>query len=166
MSTSEGPISLRPAATGDEEMVFRWRNDPFIVARASLQREISWEEHQRWFIQTVAGNNRRMFIVEHDGTPVGQVRFDRESERDCVISAYLLPAFMGQGWGLQAIRTGCELIFMEWKVERVIACVRFDNLGGFSAFRKAGFIEIKSAGCPSEHHALVLSRAQNQEAIS
>jgi RimJ/RimL family protein N-acetyltransferase len=140
-------------------MVFRWRNDPFIVARGSLLREVGWEEHKVWFEQVVAGDRRRMFIVHDQGNPIGQLRFDRTDQRECVISVYLLEAFTGRGWGVQAIRLGCAAIFEAWDVDRVVACVRLENRVVRSAFLKAGFLQTDLAGsCPGNHHSLALSR--------
>jgi len=158
LSSQASDISLRPVTLDDCKMAFGWRNDPFILAHGSQNREVSWNEHQRWFTETVLERRRKMFIVLHQDTPVGQVRFDRDGERDCVISVYLLRPFTGRGWGVQAIRAGCALIFEVWDVDRVIACVRTDNPGGRSAFLKAGFAEKVVGACPAQHSSLVLSR--------
>ena len=152
-------ISLRPATITDRGMVFRWRSDPFVVAQGSFHRGVEWEEHQAWFEKTILGNSRRMFIVLDQRNPIGQIRFDRKDQRECVVSVYLLQAFTGRGWGVQAIRMGCAAIFEVWDVDRVIACVRLDNQPGRSAFLKAEFQEAEVAGvCPVGHYSLTLSR--------
>jgi RimJ/RimL family protein N-acetyltransferase len=73
---------------------------------------------------------------------------------------YLLGAFTGRGWGVQAIRMGCALVFQSWDVERVIACVRVDNPGARSSFLKAGFEETELGICPTGHYSLVLPRTE------
>jgi RimJ/RimL family protein N-acetyltransferase len=159
LTAGEKTISLRPASAGDREMVFRWRNDPFVLAHGSSHREVEWEEHQKWFEDTLSSGARKMFVVLDRGNPIGQVRFDRQRERECVVSVYLLREFTGRGCGVQAIGMGCAAIFEAWDVERVIACVRHDNRGGRSAFLKAGFQEVgASAMCPDDHYSLVLLR--------
>jgi RimJ/RimL family protein N-acetyltransferase len=151
--------SLRPATAADAELVFRWRNDPFILAHGSSQREVEWEEHRKWFAEAISSTTRQMFIVLEGNSPIGQVRFDRQSRQDCVVSVYLLQAFTGRGWGVRAINLGCTAIFEAWDVMRIIACVRMDNPPGRSAFLKAGFREAAAPGlCPSEHYSLVLNR--------
>lgn len=174
MNAGENVIVLRPANLGDLDMVFRWRNDPFILAHGSLRREVEREEHQKWFAETVSGKARQMFIIlEHQilepqvtgaDKAIGQIRFDRESSRECVVSVYLLQEFTGRGYGVQAIRMGCAAIFQTWDVDRVVACVRFDNQAGRTAFLKAGFNETEPlACCPAEHHSLILSRGSQSE---
>jgi UDP-2,4-diacetamido-2,4,6-trideoxy-beta-L-altropyranose hydrolase len=159
LSAGEGLISLRPATMTDRDMVFRWRNDPFVVAQGSFHRGVEWEEHHAWFENTILGNSRRMFIVLEQGNPIGQIRFDRKDHRECVVSVYLLKAFTGRGWGVQAIRMGCATIFEVWDVDKVIACVRPDNEAGRSAFLKSRFQETEAADvCPVGHYSLTLSR--------
>jgi RimJ/RimL family protein N-acetyltransferase len=149
----------------DLDMVFRWRNDPFVVAQGSFHRGVEREEHQTWFEKTILGNSRRMFIVLDRGNPIGQIRFDRQGKLECVVSVYLLQAFTGRGWGVQVIRMGCAAIFGVWDVDRVVACVRWDNQAGRSAFLKSGFQEAEAAGvCPVEHYSLRLSRTIEQGA--
>ncbi len=160
MNSGESVITLRPATMNDADMVFRWRNDPFIIAHGSSHREVEWEEHRKWFAETISGQNRLMFIVLENGTPIGQIRFERENQQNCVISVYLLQEFTGRGFGIQAIRMGCAALFEAWDVDRVVACVRLDNPAGRAAFLKAGFDEaVASNICPAEHHSLTLSRA-------
>jgi RimJ/RimL family protein N-acetyltransferase len=164
LSSEESQISLRLATLNDEDMVFRWRNDPFILSRGSANRAVSQEEHQIWFKETILGSSRKMFIVLWQDHPIGQVRFDRENKQECVVSAYLLEEFIGRGWGVQAICKGCAEVFRAWEVERIVACVRVDNPKGHSAFLKAGFKQKGAVRvCPAEHHALVLARKGTPE---
>ena len=160
MSFQPSEISLRGLRADDREMIFRWRNDPFILAYGSSNREVLWNDHAKWFKETMAGYDRRMYVVTHQNTPIGQVRFDRKNVRDCIISLYLLQEFTGYGWGVQAIREGCSLIFDAWDVETTIACVRNDNPRGRSAFLKAGFEEAEMGECPVNHYTLVLRRKE------
>ncbi len=158
MSAEEGVISLRPATTADAELVFGWRNDPFILVHGSSRREVGWEEHKKWFADTISSGTRQMFIVQDGDRLIGQVRFDRQ-EHDCVVSVYLLRAFTGRGLGVRAISLGCAAIFEAWEVARIVACVRRDNPAGRSAFLKAGFREADASGmCPAEHYSMVLNR--------
>lgn len=158
MSATSSSITLRPAEIGDAETVFQWRNDPFILARGSSRRTVSWVEHQKWFTETLEGSSRKIFVILHDAQPIGQVRFDQTCESDCVISVYLLRKFTGRGFGIQAIRRGCAAILKDWNISRVIACVRSDNSAGHSAFRKAGFGESDEIGlCPAGHRTFFLA---------
>lgn len=153
------PVTLRPLMREDAELVFGWRNMPEIVARATSARPVVWDEHVRWIEETVTASKRRAFIVETDGKPVGQTRFDRSSDSECVISVYLIPGHLGHGVGKTAIDQGCAAIFAEWPVREVIACVQHGNERGRGVFRKCGFVEFaEPARCPGMHYTFVLSR--------
>jgi RimJ/RimL family protein N-acetyltransferase len=160
---SSSRVVLRPAVSGDARLVFEWRNLPYIVARASSQRAVDWQEHLLWFEETIRSEDRLMFLVERDGLAIGQVRFDRRGDEHCLISAYLLPEWTGKGYGIEAIRAGCAEAFRRWKVEEVGACVRLDNPAAHSAFLKAGFGQrLGLRICPEGHAELVLSREAAQ----
>ena len=150
-------ISLRPATAADAKLIFEWRNDPVIVRLGSSQREVTWTEHEEWFSQSITSGKRRIFIVQNDGVPIGQVRFDLLESSACVISAYLLTEFTGRGWGVEAMRSGCEMIFEIWPIQSVSACVRAENKAVQSALAKVGFEEIASKAVPG-HKAFQLMR--------
>jgi RimJ/RimL family protein N-acetyltransferase len=152
-------ISLRPLTREDARTVFEWRNMPQIVARATSGRAVSWDEHVRWVEDTVTGDKRRAYIVEDDGRPVGQTRFDRSGERACVISVYLAPGHIGHGIGSFAITEGCRRIFAEWPVEEIVACVQDGNERGRAVFPKCWFDEYRGVErCPPRHHTFLLTR--------
>jgi RimJ/RimL family protein N-acetyltransferase len=127
-------LQLRPAMLEDAKMVFAWRNDPFILARGSSQRAVEWDEHLKWFEETVHDGSRKMFIVLLDDNPVGQVRFDRTDEHTCEVSIYLLPAYTGRGIGVVALKTACWEAFAHLGVKRIVALIRKDNQQSVSAF--------------------------------
>jgi RimJ/RimL family protein N-acetyltransferase len=157
--TTVTAISLRAATAADAKMIFEWRNDPVIVRLGSSQREVTWTEHEEWFSQSITSGKRRIFIVEKDGIGIGQVRFDLVTSSECVISAYLLAEFTGRGWGVEAMRTGCEMIFEIWPIQFVSACVRAENKAVQSALGKVGFEEIATNGAPG-HRAFQLKRSK------
>jgi RimJ/RimL family protein N-acetyltransferase len=139
-------------------LIFRWRNDPRIVRLGSLGREVSWNEHERWFNESLSGDERKIFVIQHDEMGIGQVRFDRTEGSHCVISVYLAPGFTGRGWGVEAIEQACAAIFDLWPVEAVLACVRADNHAAHSAFHKAGFARVDGR-CGSNHSSFLLLRS-------
>ena len=154
-------IQLRPAVFEDAEIVFKWRKIPFIVAHSSSQRIVKWEEHLKWFEETINGSRRKMFIVQKGDQSVGQLRFDKLNKKICIISVYLLQEFTGKTYGVEAIRYGSLEIFKFWNVQKVIACVRSDNIAAVSAFMKVGFVkESLEDYCPESHFVLSLSRSK------
>jgi UDP-2,4-diacetamido-2,4,6-trideoxy-beta-L-altropyranose hydrolase len=154
---SVGSISLRPVGAEDARLLFEWRNNPEIVRLGSSQREVTWPEHEKWFLQSIGSDERCIFIVERDGLAIGQVRFDLARQSECVISVYLANEFTGRGWGIEAITSACEEIFKRWPIGLVLAQVRIENNTGQSAFRKAGFHEVDGESMPG-HRTFQLMR--------
>jgi UDP-2,4-diacetamido-2,4,6-trideoxy-beta-L-altropyranose hydrolase len=153
--TDAGHIELRRAALADMELVFTWRNDPFVVARSSSRRTVEWTEHHAWFTRAIESTDPMIFIVEIGQHPIGQVRLERAAS-DCIISVYLLECHTGHGYGVLAIREGCALARQEWSVGRVIACVRNDNAAGALGFTKARFRACaQDRLCPERHRCFV-----------
>jgi RimJ/RimL family protein N-acetyltransferase len=135
-------IKLKPLDKTDAEIVFQWRNDPFIYNLGTQQKTVEWEEHLKWINDTITNKTRKAFIILIDNIPAGQVRFDRESpgSENCVISVYLIELFTGKGYGIEAIKAGCNEIRKIWSQKlSVFAEVRKDNVNSQKAFVKAGF---------------------------
>ncbi len=150
-------LILRPATAADKERVLAWRNAPFVVARSSSNRPVEPAEHERWFAAALADPDRRVYLIEVDGTPVGVVRFDRREET-AVISVFLAEEHAGRGYGTRAIGEGCRLAAAAWPIRTVRACVRMDNLPSYKSFTRAGFAaSIDPGACPPVHHCLVWS---------
>ncbi len=146
-------IQLRAAVEADAEMIYKWRNDPFIISKGTVERVIPWEEHQAWFQETVQGTDRQLYIVLGDEVPIGQVRFDRVEPNRAEISIYLLREHTGRGLGIVALQKACHEIIALWNVNWVTAFVRSDNIPSISAFPKAGFVLFKKRDeCSRKNH--------------
>ncbi len=156
-------VALRRATPEDARLLFEWRNDPFIVARSSSQRTVTWEEHQAWLERTLSRSDRLVLVITEGQRELGQVRFEREGNQ-AVISVFLLQAHTGAGRGVEAIRLGCQQALHLWPdVETLVAHVRMDNLPGRKAFLRAGFSEsTPTEATPREHFCLTLTRSHAQ----
>jgi len=145
-------LYLRPVAFDDCLKIFKWRNNPFLLSFSSSQKTVEWEEHTRWFKNSIDSDKTIIYIINYDGKDIGQVRFDKQNEQIWVISVYVIQEFTGQGIGVHAIKIGCKKIFKKFENCEIISCVRNDNLRAHYAFIKAGFIEKQIKGfCPEKH---------------
>lgn len=136
-------LNVRPACPDDEETLFLWRNDPWIVHQGLSQRTVTRDEHHRWFLSSLEKKEREVFLVEIDGNPMGMLRYDFESPDDAEVSIYLLPPFPGHGYGQQVIVTTLPEIFARRGIKRVIARVRHDNEQSLRFFRRLGFRDVE-----------------------
>ncbi len=150
-------IELRNASLTDTEMIYEWRNNPFIVSLSSSQKTVTLAEHRAWMEAALKDETKQIFIIEWNNTPVGQVRFEKMNTSECVISVYVLEEFTGKGLGTQAIRAGCRRIAKIWPGISVFAFVRNDNDRGARAFQKTGFTSHPHSAQPRKHKSFVLS---------
>ena len=131
-------IALRPAAAGDAEALWRWRNDPE-TRRASFEEgEVPREAHARWFAEALARDTRRIWIVEADGAAAGMVRLDLAGGEG-IASINLAPEWRGRGVGPAALRLLAREAFERLRVARLTALVKAGNPGSRAAFERAGF---------------------------
>lgn len=124
----------------DAELIFQWRNDPWIVQKGSLNKTVTWEEHKDWFSNFIQNPYKKMFIIMVDHHPAGQVRFvSEENTNKAEISIYLLKDFIGKGLGTQALQQACQEIKQYLNIKFIIAYILKDNKHSCLAFEKAGF---------------------------
>ena len=131
----------RPATAADADTVFRWRNQPWVVALGASQRTVSADEHRQWFRATLEGRERELYIIEIEGSPAGTIRYDFEQGREAEISIYLMPECSGRGHGRKAFLDTAPHIFLERDVRTISARVLKGNERSLEFFRRLGFKE-------------------------
>jgi UDP-4-amino-4,6-dideoxy-N-acetyl-beta-L-altrosamine N-acetyltransferase len=97
-------LRLRRVEPADSVSLLAWRNSPEVAAHMYTDHLISAEEHARWLAGALEAQDRRYWIIEAEGAPVGLAnlaRIDRTARR-CDWAYYLgEPATRGQGLGAQ-----------------------------------------------------------------
>ncbi|OEU67725.1 MAG: UDP-2,4-diacetamido-2,4,6-trideoxy-beta-L-altropyranose hydrolase [Desulfobacterales bacterium PC51MH44] len=137
-------ITLRMATMDDCEAIYKWRNAEETRRHFFDHGLIKWEDHCRWFEDTIRIPDRVLLIGKFHGQEVGVLRYDHDGEA-AVVSVYLLPRTHGQGLGPQLLRAGTNWVKQNFSdVKRIRAEVLFLNFSSKRAFEKAGYKEIFS----------------------
>jgi dTDP-4-amino-4,6-dideoxygalactose transaminase/RimJ/RimL family protein N-acetyltransferase len=140
-------LALRRLRPDDVDLVYAWRNDPFVAAPGGRRKPVTADEHRSWFEHVLANPDSLLFAVEVDGQAAGQVRFERHGPNVAEITIALLAPFTGRGLGVDAIRHGCGEAAAAWpELQRVLAQVLTENRPALAAFAKAGFV---TSGLPA-----------------
>lgn len=126
-------VRLRPATHDDAAFVFELRTDAE-VDRQSLHEAPDWQQHLVWFAAALDDPDRRIFIIERDSVPAGQIRLDADGDDD-VISLAIVERERGRGLGRQALAAAKSLCGGD-----LIAHVKSDNSRSVAAFRASGFL--------------------------
>jgi SAM-dependent methyltransferase len=143
----------------DRDLLFSWRNDPFVVERSTSRRNINLQEHNLWFDKILASTEVLAFVILLHDQPIGHLRFEKHGDYS-VITIYLVKEKIEKGYGVEAIKKGSELAQMQWPSIPVVAYVREENVIGQRGFSKAGFAHEKIA-CPAGHVAMVFRQSES-----
>lgn len=133
-------LVLRRVRAGDCRLLFDWANDPAVRSFSYNAAPIVWEEHAQWLKERLADPACFMFVgEEHDGTPVGLVRFQVNGE-DAEASVNVASDRRGGGYGTALIGLGCAKLERGTALRTTHAFIKLDNVASVRAFEKAGFI--------------------------
>jgi UDP-2,4-diacetamido-2,4,6-trideoxy-beta-L-altropyranose hydrolase len=133
-------LKLRRARDGDCRMLWEWASDASVRAAAFSSAPIPWEDHVKWFARKLCDPNCFIFIgLDNENLPIGQVRFDMQSQHEAEIDVSINKSSRGAGYGSLLIDMAVKELFEITRVQFVHAFIKLDNSGSISAFRKANF---------------------------
>jgi len=95
-------IRLRSATIQDTDLLLEWRNDPQTRKVSHHTAEVQRDEHISWLTKTLNNANRRLFVAEENGVPVGTVRADL-SDGVYELSWTVAPNARGRGVGKRMV---------------------------------------------------------------
>jgi RimJ/RimL family protein N-acetyltransferase len=81
-----------------------------------------------------------MYILETDGEPVGQVRFDIDEVGRAEIDISIATEYRRRGYGAAALRLASTHLFADTDSTEVVAQIKLDNTASARSFEKAGFV--------------------------
>lgn len=141
------PLSLRRTVAFDEGLLLRWANDPTVRSQSFSSQLISAEDHHRWFSMGLQSCDRLHWILcDASGSPLGQIRFDRDEEDDLTKPHEALISLSmdrcARGWGLAKILVsmGLDDLQCQWGEDlEVVAFVLEGNQASQATFARLGF---------------------------
>jgi RimJ/RimL family protein N-acetyltransferase len=132
-------LRLRRARLEDCRAVHEWRNDERTRQNSHDSRFIPYEEHERWYHQSLTNPNRVLLIGEVFESPIGVLRYDLEQDK-ATVSIHLAPEWRGHGLGAQLLCSGSDWMRTEHPALReVYAEILFGNQASHAAFTSAGY---------------------------
>lgn len=137
-------LFLRPATQDDEALLLRWVNDPETLAQKKLTSEpIAAETHRAWLARRLADTASRIWIIESNDRPAGQIRLQAESGV-ALIDIFVTPDARGNGVAARAL----TLAFTELPAHfahSACAEVRRENIASRRLFERLGFALTESS---------------------
>lgn len=138
--TQTDRLALRPANKADARCLWQWANDPVARGYSFEPKPISWLAHKKWFSDKMASPDCRIWVLEFDHTPVGQIRYERTNAGTAQISFSVAPGRRRHSFGTQLLCMSVDLAGRDLGVKRVRGYTFDENLGSIKAFTNAGFV--------------------------
>jgi UDP-4-amino-4,6-dideoxy-N-acetyl-beta-L-altrosamine N-acetyltransferase len=136
-------VRLRKVAPADSARLLAWRNSPEVAAYMYSDHTISQAEHDRWFESVLSAPDRRYWIIEMDGTPVGLANLARIDpvQRRCEWAYYLGdPATRGRGLGSRIEYIVLRHVFEDLGFNKLWCEVLLENEGVWKLHESFGFV--------------------------
>lgn len=131
----------RIAVSDDARLYFDWANDPLTRQQSFNSEPIIWENHEAWFFRKIADPNALLLVFETvDNVPVGQVRFEKQTDGEVIIGVSLDTKFRGRGLATQLVTEACRVCRKQWGNVPVTAYIKTENVASVRAFERAGFV--------------------------
>lgn len=133
-------LALRPASYRDAGMLWLLANSTDVRRQAVSSASIPWTGHVQWFEDRLAGPDTDIFVLEMDGLPVGQIRFDI-NDRTATVNYAIDASVRGRGWGAALVKMGIERLSEQraGRPETVVAHVKTENEPSLRVFARLGF---------------------------
>ncbi|MGX6642744.1 GNAT family N-acetyltransferase [Legionella pneumophila] len=132
--------TLREFNLNDAELLFSWRNDPVIYLKSSRKEPVTLDEHNKWFNEMLHSDESHIFIMECDGKPIGQIRYNRNEDDSLKLSIFLIPEFQHKGIGSELLLNSFTLLKQDDKPIKIVAEVLVDNTPSHLFFQKHSFM--------------------------
>jgi spore coat polysaccharide biosynthesis protein SpsF len=134
-------LQLRKIVESDAPLIFEWANDDDVRINAINTDKIKWNDHINWFNKKLQSPDTFMFIGFLQNEPVGQIRFDKESE-DYVLDYSISKIYRGKGLGTEIVKAGIKILTETiHKPFTVVAHVKEENIASIKVFTKLHFIK-------------------------
>lgn len=132
---------LRNAGESDMDLLFQWVNDKEVRNNSFRTKDITYEEHQNWFMDILKREDVKQYIYMLKEKPVGQIRICL-TEEEAEISYSIAPKHRCMGYGKQMIADLKKKVQEEYpKVKRLVAQVKPENVASQKAFLDCGYYE-------------------------
>ncbi len=132
-------LSIRRALPKDLKCTFEWANDPEVRLQSFNQFSISLGQHTEWFGLKLRDPKSYYYILEYEGKPVAQIRFQL-SEEEVVLSYLASREIRSRGFGSSILARGIEEFVKEYKTKiKIAGYVKKNNLASQHSFEKLSF---------------------------
>ena len=159
--TRVSELEIRAAKDSDIMTYFNWVNDPIVRASALNSYPIDFAVHASWFEKRLADQDCSLLVMEADGLPLGQVRFEWQ-DGYITIDYSLDEMVRDRGWGRRLLELGLQSLTGDGRGPYDIrAVVKSENVASRRTFASLGFTELPQDALGNFHYR-ILFLSENQ----
>lgn len=137
-------LDLRLVRAREEHarVLWEWANDLEVRSNSFHPDPIPWEAHERWLSERLTDPACRIWIAYDGDEPIGQVRFEADTDGAWRIDVSIARRFRSLGIGRHLLEKGAEALFGSTDAVSVTGTVKLANEASRRAFARAGFGEV------------------------
>lgn len=136
-------ITFRPLENRDLPDRVRWFNKKEVsqYLGSEIRQGTTLKKQQEWFKRFTKKDDRKMFTIECDGEPVGNVALTDISKTDCNAGLFIAidSEFHGKGIGQKAVKYILDIAFRELHLHKVWLYVIELNKSAIKLYEKCDF---------------------------
>ena len=140
--TRDKSTRLRLATADDWAMLLEWRNDEQTRIHSIDQNPVAEADHRRWLDATLVNPDRKLFVVEIDGEPVGTTRLDRRENR-WEVSITVAPEQRGKGYGSVLLDLTADWFDENIGGDVILSTIKPSNPASLALFAKRGYVVVR-----------------------
>lgn len=130
---------IREVAETDLSMILEWRNHPNVRRFMLNQHEIAWEEHSKWFHLTILDPQKKIYIVEESGQPLGFVQFKGVFPGGVSDWGFYVAPNSSKGTGKKIGATALNYAFSTLKLHKICGQALETNTPSIEFHKRLGF---------------------------
>lgn len=131
-------MTIEQASVEDMRLYYTWANDPKTRQNSIQSKNISWKDHQKWFMNRIDNPAFVFYLFRMGSTALGQVRFDI-TVTEAIISYSLDSRFRGMGLGYDILFRSIRALSELHPEKKMIGVVKNDNFASLTVLQKLGF---------------------------
>jgi len=132
-------LKFRKATSKDCKFIWSLRNDENIRYWSFNNNFISFKEHIIWYKKKLKDKNSIIFILLKNKNKVGYIRYDIK-KNNAEIDIAIRKEYHGKHIGSNGLKLTGEYIKNNYKIKKLIARIKNENIASIKCFEKAGYI--------------------------
>lgn len=120
--------------------VYNLSNDTVVRNNSFNSETILFENHIKWYKNKINSLNSVFYIIRNiDQSFIGQVRFEKESNNNWIISISISDKYRGGGLGSKILKESINKFFENHSPSKIFAYIKKNNESSLKSFSKSLF---------------------------